>query len=136
VPNTSPYRLVQWTTGNVGKSSVAAIARNPPSNSWAATAWSPDKAGLDVGVLAGIEPLGVAATNDVDELLALKPDCVVYNPMWIDCAATFLLGWTRGGSPGILGVPTRLQAMLTCDYARREGLPCTELSGEKSPVYR
>jgi 2,4-diaminopentanoate dehydrogenase len=28
--------------------------------------------------------VGVAATNDVDALLALKPDCVVYNPMWID----------------------------------------------------
>ena len=40
--------------------------------------------GRDVGVLAGIEPLGVAATDDVDALLALKPDCVVYNPMWID----------------------------------------------------
>ena len=26
----------------------------------------------------------MAATNDVDALLALKPDCVVYNPMWID----------------------------------------------------
>ena len=31
-----------------------------------------------------VEPLGVAATNDVDALLALKPDCVVYNPMLID----------------------------------------------------
>ena len=28
--------------------------------------------------------LGFAATNDVDALLALKPDVVVYNPMWID----------------------------------------------------
>jgi hypothetical protein len=84
VPNTSPYRLVQWTTGNVGKSSVAAIARNPSLELVGCYAWSPDKAGLDVGVLAGIEPLGVAATNDVDALLALKRDCVVYNPMWID----------------------------------------------------
>ncbi len=38
----------------------------------------------DVGELAGIAPLGVTATNDVDALLALKPDVVVYNPMWID----------------------------------------------------
>src|SRR5439155_8502451 len=36
------------------------------------------------GELAGIEPLGVKATNDVDALLALKPDAVVYNPMWVD----------------------------------------------------
>ena len=42
------------------------------------------KAGRDVGELVGIEPLGITATNDVDALLALKPDCVVYNPMWND----------------------------------------------------
>ena len=27
---------------------------------------------------------GILATNDIDALLALKPDCVVYNPMWLD----------------------------------------------------
>ncbi len=47
-------------------------------------AWSPDKVGRDVGDLCGIEALGVTATNDVDALLALKPDCVVYNPMFAD----------------------------------------------------
>jgi hypothetical protein len=40
-----------------------------------------------VGKLAGIEPLGITATNDVDALLALKPDVVVYNPMWIRARA-------------------------------------------------
>jgi hypothetical protein len=83
VPNT-PYRVVQWTTGNVGKSSVEAIAKNPNYELVGLYAWSKDKAGRDAGELAGIEPLGVKATNDVDELLALKPDVVVYNPMWID----------------------------------------------------
>ncbi len=82
--NTAPYRVVQWTTGNVGKSSVEAISRNPNYELVGCYAWSPDKAGRDVGDLVGIESLGVAATNDVDALLALKPDCVVYNPMWID----------------------------------------------------
>lgn len=79
-----PYRVVQWTTGNVGKSSVAALAANPNYEIVGCYAWSPEKAGRDVGELVGIEPLGVTATNDVDELLALKPDVVVYNPMWID----------------------------------------------------
>lgn len=80
----SSYRVVQWTTGNVGRSSVAAIARNPTLELVGCYAWSPDKAGRDVGELCGIEPLGVTATNDIDALLALKPDVVVYNPMWID----------------------------------------------------
>jgi hypothetical protein len=75
-------RVVQWTTGNVGRESVKAIAANPGLDLVGCYAWSDDKVGTDVGELAGIEPLGVAATNDVDELLALKPDCVVYNPMW------------------------------------------------------
>ena len=82
--NTTPYRIVQWTTGNVGKSSVEAIAANPTLDLIGCYAWSKDKVGRDAGELAGIEPLGVKATNDVDALLALKPDCVVYNPMWID----------------------------------------------------
>jgi hypothetical protein len=58
-------RIVQWTTGNVGKQSVAAIAANPGLELVGCYAWSPDKAGRDVGAL-----------------LALRPDCVVYNPMW------------------------------------------------------
>jgi len=80
----TPYRVVQWTTGNVGKSSVEAIAANPTLELVGCYAWSPDKAGRDVGELVGIEPLGITATNDIDALLALKPDCVVYNPMWND----------------------------------------------------
>jgi len=82
VPNT--YRVVQWTTGNVGKSSLQSIAANPQFELVGCYAWSPEKAGRDAGELVGIPPLGVAATNDVDALLALKPDCVVYNPMWFD----------------------------------------------------
>jgi hypothetical protein len=75
-------RVVQWTTGNVGKQSVIAIARNPGLELVGCYAWSPDKVGRDVGELCGVNPLGVAATDDVDALLALRPDCVVYNPMW------------------------------------------------------
>ncbi|ANI42459.1 NAD(P)H-dependent amine dehydrogenase family protein [Mycolicibacterium vaccae] len=84
MPNNVSYRVVQWTTGNVGKSSVAAIAGNPNLELVGLYAWSEDKVGRDAGELAGIAPLGIAATNDVDALLALKPDAVVYNPMWID----------------------------------------------------
>ena len=84
VSNARRHRVVQWTTGNVGKSSVQAIAAHPTLELVGCYAWSPEKVGRDVGELCGIEPLGVAATDDVDELLALQPDCVVYNPMWLD----------------------------------------------------
>jgi hypothetical protein len=84
VQDTPRYRVVQWTTGNVGKSSVRAIVANPVLELVGCYAWSPEKVGRDVGELCGLDPLGIAATDDVDALLALKPDCVVYNPMWID----------------------------------------------------
>src|SRR5262245_54400906 len=75
-------RVVQWTTGNVGRQSVAAIANNPRLKLVGCYAWSADKVGRDVGELCGLPSLGVSATHDVDALLALRPDCIVYNPMW------------------------------------------------------
>ena len=77
-----PIRVVQWTTGNVGTQSVRAIVDNPGLELVGCYAWSDAKVGVDVGELVGIGPLGLGATDDVDALLALEPDCVVYNPMW------------------------------------------------------
>jgi hypothetical protein len=76
------HRIVQWTTGNVGKQSVKAIVANPGLELVGCFAWSPAKVGQDVGTTCGIDPLGVIATDDVEALLDLGPDCVVYNPMW------------------------------------------------------
>jgi hypothetical protein len=78
------YRVVQWTTGNVGMRSVRAVLANPELELVGCYAWGKDKVGRDVGELCGIEPVGITATDDVDALLALKPDCVVYNPKWPD----------------------------------------------------
>src|SRR4051794_33640010 len=78
------YRVVQWTTGNIGTKSVHAIVENSALQLIGCYAWSPDKVGRDVGELCGIDPVGITASNDIDGLLALDPDCVVYNPMWPD----------------------------------------------------
>jgi hypothetical protein len=75
-------RVLQWTTGNVGKRSIRAVVAHPDLELIGCYAWSSDKDGRDVGELCGMEPLGVVASQDVDALLALRPDCVVYNPMW------------------------------------------------------
>ncbi|MCB0994493.1 MAG: hypothetical protein KDB21_05345, partial [Acidimicrobiales bacterium] len=78
-------RIVQWTTGNVGQRSVRAVLAHPKLELVGCYAWSPDKAGRDVADLCGLDaPTGVTATNDVDALLALRPDCVIYNPKWCD----------------------------------------------------
>lgn len=78
------YRIVQWTTGNVGRRSVRAIVAHPELELVGCYAYGAEKVGQDVGTLAGIDPIGVEATNDIDALLTLAPDCVSYNPLWPD----------------------------------------------------
>jgi hypothetical protein len=63
---------------------VIAVAAHPDLELVGCYAWGADKVGRDVGDLCDIGNLGVTATDDVDALLALAPDCVVYNPKWPD----------------------------------------------------
>ena len=70
--------LVVWSTGGVGSIAIDAIRRRPDLELVGVWVHSPDKVGKDAGELAGGEPMGVAATNDADALIALAPDCVVY----------------------------------------------------------
>jgi 4-hydroxy-tetrahydrodipicolinate reductase len=72
------YRVIQWSTGNVGIHALRLIARHPDLELVGLWVHSPEKVGVDAGTLAGIEPTGVLATNDVDALLALDADCVCY----------------------------------------------------------
>jgi hypothetical protein len=78
------YRVVQWTTGNVGQRTALGVLSNPLYELVGCYAWGDDKVGKDVGELIGADPTGVMATNDVDALLALEPDCVLYTPKWND----------------------------------------------------
>ncbi|UGQ11981.1 hypothetical protein LO772_35385 [Yinghuangia sp. ASG 101] len=80
-------RVVQWTTGRVAASAVRAVLADPRLELVGAYAWSPDKAGKDAGDLCGIGTLGVTTTGDVDELLALRPDIVLYTPLLWDVDA-------------------------------------------------
>jgi hypothetical protein len=41
-------------------------------------AHSDSKVGQDVGTLVGVAPIGVKATNKIEDIIALKPDCVLY----------------------------------------------------------
>jgi len=77
-------RVVQWTTGNVGRKSLRAIAQHPDLELVGCFAHAKEKVGRDAGELAGIAKLGVAASDDVEALIALAPDCVSYNPQWPD----------------------------------------------------
>jgi len=48
--------------------------------------YSDDKDGVDAGVLLGREPVGVTASEDVERVLAVDADCVVYTPRLTDLA--------------------------------------------------
>ena len=73
------HRVIQWSTGNVGFHSLRHLIRHPDVELIGVHAHSPAKIGKDAGELAGLdEKTGILATNDVDALLALKPDAVVY----------------------------------------------------------
>ena len=73
-------RVVQWTTGKTGSAAVAALVGHPVLELVGCYAYSPAKVGRDVGELCGVGQLGVIATDDVEVLLALRPDCVLYMP--------------------------------------------------------
>lgn len=82
---TTPLRVIQWTTGNIGRRSLHAILGRPDLQLVGVYAHGADKVGVDAAQLAGWpEPTGVLATNDIEELLALRPDACCYNPLWPD----------------------------------------------------
>ena len=78
-----PLRVIQWTTGNIGRRSLHAIIGRADLELVGVYAHGADKVGRDAAELCGWpEPTGVLATNDVDALLALAPDACCYNPLW------------------------------------------------------
>ena len=82
MPNNSnkPYRVVQWATGTVGASAMRGVIGHPDMELVGVYVYSGQKEGRDAGDLCGLDPVGVKATRNVDEILALKPDCVLYMP--------------------------------------------------------
>lgn len=78
------YRVIQWATGGVGRAAIQGIADHPELELVGCWVHSPKKAGRDAGEIAGVGRLGVVATNDVEAILALDADCVLYSPLLAD----------------------------------------------------
>lgn len=83
-------RVIQWATGGVGQAAIQGVLARPDLELVGCWVHSPDKVGADVSELiagsaaggaAGDAPLGVRATDDVEALLALEADCVIYSPV-------------------------------------------------------
>jgi len=77
-------RVVQWATGNIGSRSLRHVIEHPGLTLAGVYVTSAAKAGQDAGDLCGLPPTGVTAASDVDEILALGADCVLYMPAACD----------------------------------------------------
>lgn len=71
-------RVIQWSTGNVGRYALRTIIGHPELELVGLFVSSEAKEGRDAGDLCGVEPVGIRATRDIDALLALDADCVCY----------------------------------------------------------
>jgi hypothetical protein len=74
------YRVVQWATGNVGSRALRRAIEHPALDLVGLYVHSADKVGRDAGELGGIAPNGIKAVNSLAEVIALRPDCVLYMP--------------------------------------------------------
>ncbi|MGN9841023.1 NAD(P)H-dependent amine dehydrogenase family protein [Nonomuraea sp. H19] len=70
---------VIWGTGNVGRAAIRAVEAHPALELAAVLVHDTGKQGRDAGDLAGLGyEAGVAATTDVEAVLAARPRAVVY----------------------------------------------------------
>jgi hypothetical protein len=76
----APYRVIQWGVGGVGTWALRQVLDAPELELVGVKCGTDAKVGVDAGELAGREPVGVRATKDVDALLALDADVVVFMP--------------------------------------------------------
>ncbi len=77
-------RVVEWSTGTVGRHAIAGILARPELELVGVWVSSDAKDGKDVGELAGLGRLGIAATTDKEALFALQPDVIVHTAMTDD----------------------------------------------------
>ncbi|MBJ20705.1 MAG: dihydrodipicolinate reductase [bacterium] len=79
-----PLKIIQWATGSVGRYAIGAITEDPQLELAGVWVHGEAKEGQDAGTIAGIAPIGLEATRDIDGLLAIDADCVLYAPLLAD----------------------------------------------------
>ena len=73
-----PYRIAVAGPGGLGASAIREVLRMPEYKLVSVLAYSPNKDGVDVGTLVGIEPIGLKATTRLDDLLKSDAEAVIY----------------------------------------------------------
>jgi 2,4-diaminopentanoate dehydrogenase len=75
------YRVIQWATGVVGKTALRHFIENPVFELVGVLVTKPEKVGLDAGDIVGLPKTGVLATDDVEAIMSLEADCVLFAPI-------------------------------------------------------
>lgn len=73
-----PHRVIQWGTGNTGAHSLRFPLEDPAFDVVGVWVKREQNIGRTAGELAGLPSDGPIATHDVDDLVAMAADCVVY----------------------------------------------------------
>lgn len=74
----APYRVAVWGPGSVGVAAIRELLLLPETQLVSVLAYDKAKDKIDAGTLVGSKPAGVAVTTEVSQLLAAKPECVLY----------------------------------------------------------
>src|SRR5262249_37592585 len=116
-------------TGNIGSHALRAIIQHPQMSLAGLYVHSESKAGRDAGELFGMGPVGVKATRNIEDIIALKPDCLLY----MQQGCNFDDPW-RLLEPGINVVTTRdeVQNPACMDPAVRERVEAACRRGNSS----
>lgn len=107
------YRVIQWGTGTVGAEMITAILDHREDIELVgALVYADAKNGVDIGTLVGRPPIGVAATNAVDAILATDADCVLYTPRTarLDDVCKLLASGKNVATTAFLFHPSRIDA--------------------------
>jgi 2,4-diaminopentanoate dehydrogenase len=133
--SSAPLKVAVWSTGGIGSIAIPAIHRRPDLSLVGVWVHSPEKVGRDAGELANGEAIGLAATDDVDELLALRPDCIVYAASGPDRDAASVPDYVRFLAAGVNVVTTSSTRLIyppAFDPAYREQLAAAAAEGGAS----
>src|SRR6478609_2014615 len=75
------YRVILWGPGSIGSELLTAmIDHRDDLEIVGVKVYSESKNGVDAGTLVGRDPIAVTATTDVDAIVGLDADCVIYTP--------------------------------------------------------
>ncbi len=73
-----PYRVIIWGPGGLGSVCMWEVLQSPAFELVGVRCYGEGKNGVDAGTLLGIEPVGIKASNDIEAMLKIDCDCVIF----------------------------------------------------------